>query len=86
MKGNVATHSVVILEREEPGSSDIKSDRPERHDPLLTGHPVVVTEREPAVAELRVPADAMQELVERLHARQPLTRPSMVRWERMSLS
>jgi hypothetical protein len=46
----------------------------------------VVTEREPAVAELRIPADAMQELVERLHARQPLTRPSMVRWERMSLS
>jgi hypothetical protein len=46
----------------------------------------VVTEREPAIAELRVPADAMQELVERLHGRQPLTRSSMVRRERMSLS
>ena len=58
----------VVLEPEEAGAVNVEGDRRERHDAELAGHAVLVTEREAALPELRIPADSIQELPERLHA------------------
>jgi hypothetical protein len=70
MQWNVGDAAVLVIDGE-GDSPRVHADRRQRDDSLLVGDPVVVTHREFPLGEFGIPSDAMEQILERLHAPLP---------------
>jgi hypothetical protein len=68
MEGDVVYDAAGVFKGEESRPAGIERDGAEGDDSLLAGDPIVVPECEAPLTEFGVPADAVKEQVERLHA------------------